>query len=79
MPKPDAAQFLDGPPSPLMVTIPYAGARPIQLYQKIMVENSPSFLFESGKGPSLIGRYSFFGVDPYQVLSGKDGAWVLRG
>jgi len=39
---------------------------------------APSFLFESGKGPAVIGRYSFFGTDPYQTLSGKDATWVLR-
>ncbi len=61
-----------------MVTVPYAGGSPTQLYGKVMGQNNPSFLFQSGKGPSLIGRYSFFGTDPYQVLTGKDGSWILR-
>src|SRR5215212_145101 len=78
MHKPHAVQFLGGPPSPLMVTVPYAGGSPTQLHGKVMGPNNPSFLFQSGKGPSLIGRYSFFGTDPYQVLTGKDGSWVLR-
>lgn len=61
-----------------MVTLPCPSISPLELYAKIASPTKPSFLFESGKGPSSIGRYSFFGTDPYQVLSGKDDAWVLR-
>ena len=78
MRKPDGTTFLNGPPSPLMVTLPYTTESPPQLYRKIAAQTNPSFLFESGKGPAHIGRYSFLGTDPYQTLSGTGGNWILH-
>ena len=62
----------------MMVKLPHTTGSPLQLYQKIATQTNPSFLFESGKGPSIIGRYSFLGTDPYQIVSGKNGNWILR-
>jgi para-aminobenzoate synthetase component I len=66
-----STHFLQGPPSPLVVTIPHPSASPFDLYAKIASAQRPSFLFESGNGRATTGRYSFFASDPYQTLSGK--------
>lgn len=76
MTRPTATRFLQGPPSPLVVTLPCPSASPFELYTKMVSNAYPSFLFESGKGPAAIGRYSFFATDPYQVIRGKDDTWV---
>lgn len=73
-----AAAFLQGPPSPLMVTRPAPPGSPLHLYARVASQTAPSFLFESGKGPATIGRYSFFGTAPYQTLRAKNGSWLLR-
>ncbi|MBH0209659.1 MAG: anthranilate synthase component I family protein [Nitrospira sp.] len=62
--------FLQGPPSPLVVTGPCPSASPFDLYANIASSRRPSFLFESGGGTSRMGRYSFFASDPYQTLCG---------
>jgi para-aminobenzoate synthetase component I len=68
---PSAAPFLQGHPSPLVVTIPCPSSNPFELYAKIASSQQPSFFFESGTGTAAMGRYSFFATDPYLVLSGK--------
>lgn len=61
-----------------MVTLPCPSASPFELYKRMASTHRPSFLFESGKGPATIGRYSFFADNPYQVVRGKDDGWVCR-
>lgn len=70
--------FLHGSPSPLILTRPSPSANPFELYAKIASARHPSFLFESGNGEGAMGRYSYFGVDPYQMLYGKGDAFVCR-
>jgi aminodeoxychorismate synthase component I len=62
----------------LVITLPCPPTNPLDLYARTASHHSPSFLFESGKGPFATARYSFFGTDPYQVLSGKDDVWTVR-
>lgn len=68
--------FLNGPPSPLMVTRPCPSANPFELYSRIVSARSPSFLLESGNGDGAMGRYSYFGSDPYQTLTGTADQFV---
>lgn len=68
--------FLDGPPSPLVVTRPCPRASAFELYEKIASLHRPSFLFESGNGDGGMGRYSYFGSDPYRTVHGKAGTRV---
>ncbi len=75
---PSATSFLQGPPAPLVVTLPCPSTNPFELYAKIASTQRPSFLFESGNGRPTTGRYSFFASDPYQVLSGKDDRCVRQ-
>ncbi|MBI3357762.1 MAG: anthranilate synthase component I family protein [Nitrospirae bacterium] len=75
---PSAIPFLQGPPSPLVVTLPSPSASPFELYARIASTRSPSFLFESGNGRTTTERYSFFASDPYQVLTGKSDRFVRR-
>ena len=75
---PSAIPFLQGPPLPLMVTLPLPSASPFELYAKTASTQRPSFLFESGNGCATMGRYSFFASDPYQVLSGKADRYVRQ-
>jgi para-aminobenzoate synthetase component 1 len=70
--------FLHGCPSPLILTGPSLSASPFELYAKIASARHPSFLFESGNGEGAMGRYSYFGVDPYQTLYGKGHTFVCR-
>ena len=75
---PSSIPFLHGAPSPLILTRPSPSASPFELYAKIASARHPSFLFESGKGEGTMGRYSYFGVDPYQTLYGKGDTFVCR-
>jgi len=75
---PSSIPFLHGSPSPLILTRPSPSARPFELYAKIASAQHPSFLFESGNGEGAMGRYSYFGVDPYETLSGKGDTCVCR-
>lgn len=68
--------FLDGPPSPLMVTRPCPSVSPFELYSRIASARHPSFLFEGGNGGWGMGRYSYFGSDPYQTLNGTADQFV---
>ncbi|MEQ1681843.1 MAG: anthranilate synthase component I family protein [Nitrospira sp.] len=70
--------FLHSSPSPLIVTRPAPSASPFELYSKIASARCPSFLFESGTGDGTMGRYSYFGVDPYQTLHGNGDIFVGR-
>lgn len=75
---PSSIQFLKGSPSPLILTGPSPSASPFKLYARIASARQPSFLFESGNGEGAMGRYSYFGVDPYQTLYGKGHTLVRR-
>ena len=75
---PSPIPFLHGSPSPLILSRPSPVASPFELYAKIVSARHPSFLFESGDGEGTMGRYSYFGVDPYQTLYGKGDAFVCR-
>lgn len=75
---PSSIPFLHGAPSPLVLTGPSPSASPFELYAKIATTRRPSFLFESGNGEGAMGRYSYFGVDPYQTVHGKSEAFVCR-
>lgn len=75
---PSSIPFLHGSPSPLVLTAPSHSASPFKLYAKIASARHPSFLFESGDGEGAMGRYSYFGVDPYQTLYGKGHTLVRR-
>lgn len=70
--------FLHGPPSPLILTRPCPAATPFELYSRIASARFPSFLFESGTGDGAMGRYSYFGSDPYQILTGNADQFVQR-
>ncbi|MBH0176348.1 MAG: hypothetical protein HP491_00405 [Nitrospira sp.] len=73
-----STRFLQGPPSPLVVTLPCPPASPFDLYTRIASAQRPSFLFESGNGRATTGRYSFFASDPYQTLSGKADQYLQQ-
>ena len=75
---PPSTIFLQGPPSPLIVTRHLQSATPFDLYVKIASNRSPSFLFESGNSHAKTGRYSFLGSDPYQTLSGKADRYIQQ-
>src|SRR5690349_18010309 len=77
-PLPSSIPFLHGSPSPLILTRPSSSASPFELYAKIASTRQPSFLFESGDGEGAMGRYSYFGIDPYQTLYGKGDTFVCR-
>jgi para-aminobenzoate synthetase component I len=73
-----STRFLQGPPSPLVVTLPCPPASPFDLYTRMASAERPSFLFESGNGRATTGRYSFFASDPYQTLSGKADQYLQQ-
>ena len=64
-------------PGPLVLSLPLPEATPYDLYRRIVLPGRPSFLLESGQRAAPIGRYSFFGSDPYLVLSGKAPCYEL--
>jgi len=76
--RPPSTLFLQGPPAPLIVTVPCPSATPADLYAKIASHRGPSFLFESGTSHVLTGRYSFLGSDPYQILNGKADQYIQQ-
>lgn len=54
---------------PLYVEMPSDLLSPVSVYLKLAHETSHSFLFESVEGGSRIGRYSFIGADPTEIMS----------
>ena len=76
--RPSPAPFLHGAPQPLCISRRGWSLNPFELYSRVASDRSPSFLFESGKGPTTTGRYSFLATEPYQVFSGSDQNWTLR-
>ena len=80
MPKtlPSSIPFLHSSPSPLVLTRPAPSTSPFELYAKVASSRHPSFLFESGNGNGTMGRYSYFGVDPYQTLYGKGDTFACQ-
>jgi len=73
-----SSSFLHGPPSPLIVTRPLPSATPFELYSRIASARSPSFFLDSGNGDGAMGRYSYFGSDPYQTLTGTADQFIQR-
>lgn len=72
---PSRAGFLaDERLQPLILSLPAPDPDVLTLSRRIAVPGTPSFLLESGRGPDRIARYSFFGSDPYLVLTG----WMTR-
>lgn len=62
--------FLQGPPTPLSMTMDRLPCSPFELYTKVASTHRPSFLFESGVHLPSTGRYSFFACDPYLIVRG---------
>jgi anthranilate/para-aminobenzoate synthase component I len=78
MVRPSRARFLmAAQPQPLMLSVPQPDADVFELYRRVTTPGRPSFLLESGKG-GAVGRWSFFGSDPYLELSGKGTRYELR-
>lgn len=72
--RPSRARFLMAErPEPLVASLPLPEPDPLALARRIALPGRPWFLLESGKGAEGGARYSFFGSDPYLVVSGKDG------
>lgn len=62
---------------PVSLTLLADQETPIRLYQKIRTENS--FLLESVEGGSRWARYSFIGMNPFQIVEAKgEEITVLR-
>lgn len=70
--------FLSGPPQPLVVVRPQPKADVFELYQRLPVTDSPSFLLESGNGTTATARYSFFSSNPYLTLTGRAQDYQLE-
>lgn len=70
--------FLDGPPTPLLLTMDRPRGSPFELYAKVASAHRPSFLFESGVYLPLTGRYSFFACDPYLMVRGTSQHVIQR-
>jgi aminodeoxychorismate synthase component I len=78
MQNPSRASFLAGdPPAPLVLTLPAPPGDPLAWFRRQARPGPASFLLESGKGPARTGRYSFFGSDPYLVLTGRGTRYEL--
>jgi anthranilate/para-aminobenzoate synthase component I len=70
------ARFLDARvPVPLLATIPLGDLAPVDAYAAIRAA-APSFLLESGSraGRGALGRYSFIGGAPYEILTAQHGS-----
>lgn len=63
---------------PLIWSFPLPAADTFELYRRIAAPDTPSFLLESGRESSRIGRFSFFGSDPYLVISGSGTQYELK-
>jgi para-aminobenzoate synthetase component 1 len=73
---PSRAEYLRGSPQPLALILPGPAADVFDLYQRIARPGTPSFLLESGTAPSSTARYSFFGNEPYAVVTGTEDSTV---
>ncbi|MBX3235926.1 MAG: anthranilate synthase component I family protein [Nitrospiraceae bacterium] len=71
MTSPITATFLEGPPQPLVVTIPLPAVDPLELYRRLDRPDRPSLLLESAHGTQTTARYSIIGANPYMTLAGK--------
>jgi aminodeoxychorismate synthase component I len=69
---PSRADYLRGSPQPLALILPEPAADVFDLYQRIARPGTPSFLLESGVAPGPSARYSFFGTEPYAVVTGTE-------
>ena len=61
---------------PIFATIPGYFLTPSSAYLKISQGSSQSFLFESVVGGDQIGRYSWIGANPFQVIESGPGRAV---
>lgn len=57
---------------PVVDTLPADLLTPLAVYLKLSAGRSKSFLLESVEGGETLARYSFVGVDPEFVVTGKD-------
>jgi len=60
-----------------MVSIPATRLDVFDVFRQLATPPRPSCLLESGRGKDALGRYSYIGVDPYLMLTGKDSTYVL--
>ncbi|MBR61264.1 MAG: anthranilate synthase component I [Dehalococcoidia bacterium] len=63
---------VDGNLVPLSRTVNTKNETPVSIYSKV-ASQPYSFLFESVEGAERIARYSFIGVEPYEVIKTGDG------
>ncbi len=75
---PSRADYLRGSPQPLSLVLPTPEANVFKLYQRIVRLGTPSFLLESGAFEQHAARYSFFGSEPYAVVTGTEEGTVLE-
>ena len=65
-------------PTPLIHSFPLSHHDPFNLYCNVANASHPSFFLESGKGNHAVAHYSFFGCDPFLVLSAKGHSYTLQ-
>ena len=70
--------FSQDHPFPVVHTFPLPKLDVFEIYTRIAFPNTPSFLFESGKGEAGCNRYSFVGTNPSYILSGKGSQIEIR-
>jgi aminodeoxychorismate synthase component I len=70
--------FSQAHPFPLIHSFPLPNLNVFEIYSRIALPNSPSFLLESGKGELGCNRYSFLGTNPSYILSGKGSQIEIR-
>jgi aminodeoxychorismate synthase component I len=75
---PSRADYLRGCPQPLALILPEPAADVFELYQRVARSGTPSFLLESGASRTQTARYSFFGNEPYAVVTGTEAGAVLE-
>ncbi len=63
---------------PLLLSLRAPREDVFALAQRAAGCGATSFLLESGRGPENIARYSYFGSDPYLVLTGGLNRYALR-
>jgi len=74
MTSPFTTAFLQGPPQPLVVTLPLPAVDPLELYRRLDCPERPALFLESGHGTQTTARYSIIGTAPYMTLVGKGWA-----
>ena len=75
---PSKDDYLRGSPQPLTLMMPAPPSDVFELYRRILRPGLPSFLFESGGVSHRTARYSFFGDNPYAILTGSPQGTVFE-